>query len=262
MSRPALSLPIILTLAWHFSACLPTFMLRPLITSAAVPNWVPVHATPQPGDYAIHELSKGGRIRYRVESVAADGTVEFSQQFISAPLMAQGLKGFAYHVYCDAEGRVLRAEYVDSDDPLDREGIRVARPGDFGYIERPQDASGDIIYSQKISVPAGEFHVREFRLLTFKSNNGFYQSTGTQIQFLHRRVPFLIVELKATLDSELPAARVANVILNYVPTNPADAAVRAFLLAEAGAQNLENSAQLIEMGSAAGPAPHFVDRFP
>ena len=199
-------LPVLLTLLPVLSCT--SLLVKQIMRSTPVPNWVYIHQNPAPGDYAIHETAQGAKVRYLVHSVT-EQRVEVSQRFVSTGILfGSGLDDVEYRIFLDFSGNVMEAFLYEDDG--DQTKLPIAGPGDNGFVQDVNDVRVEA--SDLMRVEAGYFQITELRVHRLQSVGSWGPEEITIIHYGNPEVPFGIVEIVGYQSSQLSYSQFANFV--------------------------------------------------
>lgn len=219
-----------------------SLMVKEILRSTQIPNWVYVHSDPRPGDYAIHRTAQGPLVRYEIKSVSP-GRIEISQRFVdlgNCLMWGSGLDELEHRVFVDEQGYVQEAFLLEDNGRKTK--LPIATAGENGFVANVQDVS--VPGSGLLHVDAGYFAVTELRIFEMYSIGPYGPNTLTVVHYGNPEVNFGIVKIAGYQSSSVSITDLADFIKD-AGTSLAAGLVLKFL----EDKYMQIEAELIEQGN-------------
>lgn len=238
-----LSLLLVATTGCITNSLLKSMIRQNLSQNGTFPNWIGIHKNPKVGDFAEHQALDGSVIRYEILSQKGP-YYEISQRHVNASGSASVLLELSFNLIVDKNGNAQEGYVVDLTSG-ERDRIRIAGPGENGYVSNVEVVTNRRLLPESVVTPAGEFAISEFRVYEYYLYQNGVLVKGTQTQLIHPDVKFQIVRLRAGASTEFPAVTVVRTIASFAPGDPVQKRVIDFLLGKLEKQEYTNGSDLI-----------------
>lgn len=226
------------------SAC--SGMIANLAASTPVPNYVHLHSAPRVGDYALYRSSDGLQLM-RLEVVAVDShgaRVRASWPQAGGPA-GEFLRDLAYHFDMTLQGRVLRAELLNTGSGR-VQFVRVAGPGEIGYIDRPE--LRPLTAGETLAVGNARYAVDAVLVYTDNREIASGPARITSANFMSDAVPFGLVKQVNVLEAEVTAVQVAQFVLQHSGADDLVIRLLDWILEKSERQRAEAGMDLVSYG--------------
>jgi hypothetical protein len=187
--------------------------------------------------YIPHELQKGDASTYRSFDGSQSWRLEVTDvkddayyikmYWLTADESVSFLKDLSYYFVVGKVGYVRSAEIQDASGA--RTPLKIAGPGDFGYIENPTPVK--LKRPEWVNTPLGKFEVTEIVIYNSISSIPLGGSSKlTCVNFISDKTPFGSVMQRNTSAIELPLSRVVELASMLTPINGIYQTLSSYLL--------------------------------
>jgi len=217
-------------------------MIKNSLYNAPALNWVHVEKPLKVGDYAVFESIDGSQV-FKHEVVSENNRIwEIKTSWSKVGGEVSFLKDINYHYFVDSIGYVEKAYVVDLTTGQKHQ-LRIAGPGDVGFVENPTKVS--LKKPEVIKTKHGSYKVEKILVYTAVQNIGVGTMKTTMVLFLHPKVKFGVVRNRNTVSTDLALEELLQFINLVHPMNKTIVTVMDFLLNKAPDPTHTNGSDIV-----------------